>query len=78
MFNEDGTIDYTTVEVRYGRGFYGHKEFRYEYVGDGVTIWMDKYTMMSVLRVTEEGLILFGQHEIHNQPQSYNIDIVKK
>lgn len=78
-FNDDFTIDYTKVEIRYGQGYYGYKQYTYEFKdNDIVIIKIDKYTELELLQLEDLSLALIGEHRYHEQLQTYNIDLELK
>lgn len=78
-FNDGFTIDYTKVEVRFGQGYYGYKQYTYEFRdNDNVIIKIDQYTELELLQIEDLSLALIGEHRYHEQLQTYNIDLELK
>lgn len=78
-FNDDFTIDYTKVEIRFDQGYYGYKQYTYEFKdNDVVIIKTDKYTELELLQLEDLSLALIGEHRYHEQLQTYNIDLELK
>lgn len=72
-------IKYTSVEVRFGQGYYGNKTFRWRYgSNDRVFVSLDQYTDMEVVEVTDSTLILMGEHDLHLQLQTIDIEFEQK
>lgn len=68
-------IEYTKVEVRSGQGYYGRKTFNWRFGrNDQVFVSLNQYTDMEVIEVTDSSLILMGEHDIHLQLQTMDIE----
>lgn len=73
------TVEYTNVEVRFGQGYHGRKTFNWRYEDDDkIFMSLDQYTDMEVVEVTDSTLILMGEHDLHLQLQTIDIEFETK
>ena len=75
-FRED-RIDFAEVEIDVdGKKAYGYRTFEVDLKDqDRVCIYLDTYTKMKVVEISDSILVMEGKHELHQQLQRVTLDL---